>query len=180
MDDAAIHRVSRDADDLSVRLLAHSGSPRAFSPRDDKGGGICDDNNWRKGTVRAFFSLFPLHPSIFTLPSLAFLKGDAEADTVTSMARVVAIAFSRTHVRSAVIPGTTPSYPIRARCRSGRIDHRVAGGIIRLVPVRGPLPHISAHIEKAPRICRILTHITSLRISTGTIIRICDGDAITP
>ena len=36
MDDAAIHRVSRDADGLSLRLLAHSGSPRAFSPRDDK------------------------------------------------------------------------------------------------------------------------------------------------
>jgi hypothetical protein len=34
--DAAIHRVSRDADDLSLRLLVHSGSPRAFSPRDDK------------------------------------------------------------------------------------------------------------------------------------------------
>ena len=36
MDDAAIHRVSGEADDLSVRLLVHSGSPRAFSPRDDK------------------------------------------------------------------------------------------------------------------------------------------------
>ena len=34
--DAAIHRVSRDAYDLSLRLLVHSGSPRAFSPRDDK------------------------------------------------------------------------------------------------------------------------------------------------
>ncbi len=36
MTDAAIHRVSRDAVDLSVRLPDHSGSPRAFSPRDDK------------------------------------------------------------------------------------------------------------------------------------------------
>ena len=36
MDDAAIHRVSRDADEWSLRLLVHSGSPRAFSPRDDK------------------------------------------------------------------------------------------------------------------------------------------------
>ena len=36
MDDAAIHGVSRDAYDLSLRLLVHSGSPRAFSPRDDK------------------------------------------------------------------------------------------------------------------------------------------------
>ena len=30
-DDAAIHRVSEDADDLSVRFLVHSGSPRAFA-----------------------------------------------------------------------------------------------------------------------------------------------------
>ena len=34
----AIHRVSADAGGLSVRLLRASGSPRAFSPRDDKGG----------------------------------------------------------------------------------------------------------------------------------------------
>ena len=27
---AAIHRVSKDADDLSLRVLAHSGSPRTF------------------------------------------------------------------------------------------------------------------------------------------------------
>jgi hypothetical protein len=36
--DAAIHHVSENADDLSLRLLAHSRSPRAFSPRDDKSG----------------------------------------------------------------------------------------------------------------------------------------------
>ena len=38
MDDAAIYRVSGTRAGLSVRLLAHSGSPRAFSPRDDKSG----------------------------------------------------------------------------------------------------------------------------------------------
>ena len=38
MDDAAIHRVSEDAGGYAVRLLVHSGSPRAFSPRDDKVG----------------------------------------------------------------------------------------------------------------------------------------------
>ena len=37
--DAAIHRVSNDANDLSLRFLVHSGSPRAFSPRDDEVGG---------------------------------------------------------------------------------------------------------------------------------------------
>ena len=36
MKDAAIHRISRDAVDLSLRFLAPSRSPRAFSPRDDK------------------------------------------------------------------------------------------------------------------------------------------------
>ena len=39
MDDAAIHRVLGNAGGLSVRLLVHSGSPRAFSPRDGKGVG---------------------------------------------------------------------------------------------------------------------------------------------
>ena len=34
--DVAIHRVSGDVVDLSLRLQVHSGSPRAFSPRDDK------------------------------------------------------------------------------------------------------------------------------------------------
>lgn len=33
--DVAIHRVSGDAVDLSVHLLVHSGSPRAFCARDD-------------------------------------------------------------------------------------------------------------------------------------------------
>ena len=36
--DAAIHRVSENAGGLSVRVVRASGSPRAFSPRDDKGG----------------------------------------------------------------------------------------------------------------------------------------------
>ncbi|MBT7651379.1 MAG: hypothetical protein HN553_10425 [Opitutae bacterium] len=38
MTDAAIHRVSHNAFGLSVRLLVLSGSPRAFSPRDDTTG----------------------------------------------------------------------------------------------------------------------------------------------
>ena len=36
MDDAAIHRGSEKVFNLAVCLLDHSGSPRAFSPRDDK------------------------------------------------------------------------------------------------------------------------------------------------
>ena len=38
MTDAAIHRVLGDAKGLSVHLLRASGSPRAYSPRDDKSG----------------------------------------------------------------------------------------------------------------------------------------------
>ena len=38
--DAAILRVSGDAGGLSVRVARASGSPRAFSPRDDKGEGV--------------------------------------------------------------------------------------------------------------------------------------------
>ena len=54
MTDAAIHRVSGDVGGLSVRLLDHSGSPRAFSPRHDKrevrvGYGEPVDRHARKG-----------------------------------------------------------------------------------------------------------------------------------
>ena len=38
MTDAAIHGVSGDAVVLPFRLLDHSGSPRAFTPRDEKVG----------------------------------------------------------------------------------------------------------------------------------------------
>ena len=38
MRDAAIHRVSDDADGYAIRLLRASGSPCPQSPRDDKSG----------------------------------------------------------------------------------------------------------------------------------------------
>ncbi|MDC3336023.1 hypothetical protein OAV71_05895 [Opitutales bacterium] len=41
MTDTAIHCMQWRRTDNAVRLLAHSGSPRAFSPRDDKTG-----NDW--------------------------------------------------------------------------------------------------------------------------------------
>ena len=44
MTNAAIHRVSIHADELSLRLLVHNGSPRVFNPRDDK--------MWGNGSVR--------------------------------------------------------------------------------------------------------------------------------
>ena len=65
MDDAAIHRVSGDAGGQCVSFIEDQWIATGLRPRDDKGGGICDDNNWRKGTVRAYFSLFTLHSSLF-------------------------------------------------------------------------------------------------------------------
>ena len=75
---------------LSVRVVRASGSPRAFSPRDDKGDG------------------FTLHPSIFTLPSLAFLKGDAVAYVDAAVAGGAGAAPRGTQARPAGVPGTTP------------------------------------------------------------------------
>ena len=60
------------------RLVVHSGSPRAFSPRDDKSDGFP----------------FTLHPSPFTLPSLAFLETYTEADGVAAVTGVAVAALS--------------------------------------------------------------------------------------
>ena len=67
---------------------------------------------------------------------------------------------SRTQARPAEVPGTTPSDPMRARCRTLRIGLGT-GKIVRL-PVVDPFPHISVHVEKAPGVGRILTHIAGL------------------
>ena len=58
--------------DSTVRLLRASGSPLAYSPRDDK----------MVGKRNGQSLLFTLHPSIFTLPSLAFLETYTEAYVV--------------------------------------------------------------------------------------------------
>ena len=122
-----------------------------------------------------------------SLALLAFLETNTEADEAVTVAGGVAVALSRTQGRPADAPGTTPFDPIRARCRTGGIDHRVAGGISRLVSIRGPLPDISVHVKEAPRVGRILPHIASLSkivsiISTAIpiIIRIRAGNARPP
>ncbi|MDG1138434.1 MAG: hypothetical protein P8N49_02815, partial [Opitutales bacterium] len=98
------------------------------------------------------------------------METDTEAKGEVAVAGGVVVALSRTQERSAVVPGTTPPDPKRARCWSYWIHHRVAGGISRLVPVRGPLPYISVHIKKAPRVGRIIAHITGLVQTTYIII----------
>ena len=133
---------------LSVRLLVYSGSPRAFSPRDDKGGGgvlfviarrttvrnsnpsclggcgrVClvdycltvdrhglrprDDKMVGKRNGQSL--CFTLHPSIFTLLSLAFLETNTEAYVeVAAFGGVAVVALSRTQVCPVEVPGTTP------------------------------------------------------------------------
>ena len=77
MTDAAIHRVSRITVDLSVRLSDHSGSPQAFSPRDDK------VQNWfyrtlnYAGALLAGMALLGYRPFGPGLPLSAFLSTSA-------------------------------------------------------------------------------------------------------
>jgi hypothetical protein len=66
--DAAIHRVSEDADGLAVRLLRTSGSPRAYA--------LAMTNMGDMERSEAYISLFTHQTS--PLPSLAFLEGYAE------------------------------------------------------------------------------------------------------
>jgi hypothetical protein len=98
----------------------------------------------------------------YIAPLLLLLETNTEAKGVDAVARGEVGAPSRTQVRPVVAPGTTPPDPSRARCLTYWVHHWVAGGISRLIPVRGPLPHISIHVKKAPRVGRILTHITGL------------------
>ena len=108
----------------------------------------------------AFVIRYGRHLSVkHTLSLLASLEGNTEAYAIVAVHRTIAVALSRTQVLPNEAPGTTPMDPRRARGRSSRIDHRIAGRISLLVPVRGPLKDISMHIEKAPRVGRILTHI---------------------
>ena len=69
--------VSRGLDGNAVRLVRSNGSPRAFGPRDDKGGWVCGEK--RKNSQSLYFTLYP---SIFSLLLLAFLETNTEADIV--------------------------------------------------------------------------------------------------
>ena len=84
MKDAAIHRISRDAIELSVRLLVHSGSPRAYAlamtiwdegcPRDDK---VCEtvvqDAQLRRGSACLAWPFWATAPLVQARPRSAFL-----------------------------------------------------------------------------------------------------------
>ena len=120
------------------------------------------------------------HPSVTLAPLLLLLETNTEAEVVVTVAGGGVVALSRTQARPVAAPGTTPSDPKRARCRSGGIHHRVASGISRLVPVRGPLPDISMHIEKAQRVGRIIAHITGLAQTTDRVISPCCINVIPP
>ena len=95
-------------------------------------------------------------------PLLLLLETDTEADDVAAGARVAVAAVGRTQVRACTVPRPAPKHTAGARSRSGGLYHWVAGGISCNIPVCRPFPDISVHIEKAPGVGRVLTHITSL------------------
>lgn len=73
----------------AVRLLKSSGSPRAFGPRDDKGGWVFREK--RKNGQSLYITL---QNSLFTLPSLAFLETYTEAYEVEAVTGGVVEALS--------------------------------------------------------------------------------------
>ena len=117
----------------------------------------------------------------YIAPMLLLLETNTEATAADTGAGGVADALSRTQEHPVVVPGTTPCDPIRARSRSGRIHHWIAGGVSRLVPVRGPFPDISVHIKKAPWVGGKLSDIHRLvRGRTMIPVRIRTGNCISP
>ena len=66
MDDAAIHRVSGDADGFVCSCSEGQWIATGYALAMTRCGDGCprDDNNWRKGMVRADISLFTLHSSL--------------------------------------------------------------------------------------------------------------------
>ena len=183
--DAAIHRVPGVC--VRVCLFAYwlPVDRHGLRPRDDK----ISLNQWPSLGSFGPAGLPPClgQDSPRSLALLAFLETNTEADEGVTVAGGADVAPSRTQGRPVGVPGTTPSDPIRARCRSGWIHHRIAGRVSRLVPVRGPLPDISVHVKKAPWVGRILPHIAGLFkiasiISTAIpiIIRIRAGNAHPP
>ena len=108
------------------------------------------------------------------------METNTEADNAAAVARGGAIALSRTQGRPVVVPGTTPTDPLRARGRAGGIDRRIVRRVRRCEPVRGPLPDIAVHIEKAPGVGPVLSHFLGLTNSTGTVIGMGGVDIITP
>jgi hypothetical protein len=102
--DAAIHRVSGYAYDLSLRLLDHSGSPRPQGARDDKtrvGKRSEVSSHAPPFTLEVSslgsFGLAPPQAKTFLASSLlAFLETNTEAYVVVATARGVVVAASRT------------------------------------------------------------------------------------
>ncbi|MDA8989733.1 hypothetical protein N9H22_04685 [Opitutales bacterium] len=107
------------------------------------------------------------------------METDTEANGVVTVAGVEAGAVGRTQVRAGKVPGAAPTDTVGARSRPSGINHRVAAGIGRLVPVGGPFPHISMHIKKAPWVGRILPHITGL-LKIVSVIRTAVPVVISP
>ena len=90
------------------------------------------------------------------------------------------VAARRNQARPVAAPGTTVNDPVRARYRTRRINHRVAGRVSP-VPV-GTIPERFVHVEKAPRVVHIARRLGLLEViscrcpAVPIVIRIRGGD----
>ena len=91
------------------------------------------------------------------------LETDTEAHDVAAATWArAAVALSRTQDRPDVVQGTTPPDPITIRPR--RRTRGVGQGtrLVGTVPIRGPFPDISVHVEKSPGVRPVGADIRSL------------------
>ena len=95
------------------------------------------------------------------LPSLALLllETDTEANAGEAVAGVAVAAEGRTQDRTGLGPGAAPTNTVGIGiAKTGRVDNGIARWISS-VSIRGPLPHIAVHVEKAPGVGRKSTNI---------------------
>ena len=84
-------------------------------------------------------------------------ESDAEAKEAQVLDARDIVTPGGTQVAAAYAPGTTAVDPERAFRRTNRVTH--FNTRIIPVPIRTPLPNVSVHIEKAPRVGRVLSDV---------------------
>ena len=114
-------------------------------------------------------------------PLLLLLETNTEAQGV-AVTRVEVAALGGTQERPAVVPGTTPLNPVRARCRTLGVGNRTPW--VFRVPIRTPLPNVAVHVVKAPRVGGVTADrrglLQTLTITIKRIVGIRFRNRITP